>query len=396
MIPPDVETLLRPLERFEAIRRRVVVLGDRLCDLSYGNPYAGTEEATRAVLREALDARRLLDLQYSPVGGHTIPRRAVADRLAETHSLPFKFGDVLLTPGATAALHVALRAAGAPGDEVIVPVPCWLDYPVYARHLGLTPVPVPLAEGTFELDVQAIADAVTQRTCAVLLSHPANPTGRCYGASELATLREALEYVQRAAGRPITLIADEVHRDFLPPGTYRTAAATWPRTLITYSFGKYHFLQGQRLGYVAVSPRHPERGEVAAELTRWIRIMGFMGPTALMQRAIPGLLGLRHDFTPMQAWRARYSAELSVAGYDVVPGDGTFFLYVRTPGREGIPEFDDFAFVDQLARTGVLALPAPVFHHRGYFRLSLTGADSMLERALATLCLSPAPCPSYA
>lgn len=395
-MPPDLAPLLRPLERFEEIRRRVVVLGDRLCDLSYGNPYAGAEEATRAVLREALDARRLLDLQYSPVGGHTIPRRAVADRLVETHGLPFKFGDVLLTPGATAALQVALRAAGVPGDEVIVPVPCWLDYPLYARHLGLTPVLVPLAEGTFELDGRAIADAVTPRTCAVLLSHPANPTGRCYGASELETLREALEHAQGAAGRPITLIADEVHRDFLPPGTYRTAAATWLRTLITYSFGKYHFLQGQRLGYVAVCPQHPQRGEVSGELARWIRIMGYMGPTALMQRAVPGLLGLRHDFAPMQDWRTRYSAELSAAGYDVVPGDGTFFLYVRTPGRDGAPASDDFAFVEQLARSGILALPAPVFHHRGYFRLSLTGANAMLERALATLSLSPASCPSYA
>ncbi|MGH7700571.1 MAG: aminotransferase class I/II-fold pyridoxal phosphate-dependent enzyme, partial [Gemmatimonadales bacterium] len=79
------------------------------------------------------------------------------------------------------------------------------------------------------------------------------------------------------------------------------------------------------------------------------------------------------------------------AGYDVVPADGTFFLYVRTPG-----ERDDFEFVTELATAGVLALPAPVFHHCGYFRLSLTGTDQMLERALATLRRLAARCTSYA
>ena len=391
MIPPDVETLLRPLERFEAIRRRVVFLGERLCDLSYGNPYDGADERTRAILRDVLDSKRLLDLQYSPVGGHTIARRAVAEHLARSHALPFTFGDVLLTPGATAALHVALRAAGAPGDDVIVPVPCWLDYPLYALHLGLTPVLVPLSPGEFRLDVRAIAAAITPRTCAVLLSHPANPTGRCYGIDDLEALGEALRQAEHRIGRPITLIADEVHRDFTPPGIYLSAVAAWPRTLIVYSFGKYHFLQGQRLGYVAVSPRHPRRPEVASELVRWTRIMGFLAPTALMQRAVPRLLALQHDLRATRTWRARFASELSAAGYEVVPGDGTFFLYVRTPERA-----DDFEFIGQLAGAGVLALPAPLFHHRGYFRLSLTGTERMLERALATLCHLPLPCANSA
>ena len=391
MIPPDLETLLGPLERFEAIRRGVVSLGDRLCDLSYGNPYDGATERTRAILRDALDVKRLLDLQYSPFGGHTLPRRAVAERLAESHALPFTFGDVDLTPGATAALHVALRAVSAPGDEVIMPVPCWLDYPLYARYLGLTPLPVPLSAGEFRLDPQAIAAAITPRTCAVLLSHPANPTGRSYGAEELEALGAALGRAEHRIRRPITLIADEVHRDFVAPGAYRSAVAAWPRTLIVYSFGKYHFLQGQRLGYVAVSPRHPERRDLSAELVRWTRIMGFVAPTALMQRAIPKLLDLRHDGAWLAAWRARFTSELAACGYEVVRGDATLFLYIRTP--EGS---DDFGFIGALAKAGVLALPAPLFHHCGYFRLALTGTERMLERALTTLCHFPAQCATCA
>jgi aspartate aminotransferase len=392
MISPDLDALLRPLERFEAIRRSVVTLGDRLCDLSYGNPYDGATERTRAILRDALDSRRMLDLQYSPFAGNTIARRAVAEHLTESHGLPFNFGDVILTPGATAALHLALRAAGggAPGDEVIVPVPCWLDYPLYAHYLGLTPILVPFAPGEFRLNVPAIADAITARTCGVLLNHPANPTGRNHQAAELEALAATLHSAEQRTGRSITLIADEVHRDYVPAGAYRSATAVWPRTLIVYSFGKYHFLQGQRLGYAAVSPRHPERRGLGAELVRWTRIMGFVAPSALMQRAVPGLLALRHDTSWLQRWRARFTTELAAAGYDVVAADGTMFLYVKTP-----EPFDDFEFIKELARAGVLALPAPLFHHRGYFRLSLTGTEHMLERALATLCRLPARCATY-
>jgi aspartate aminotransferase len=377
VIPADLQDLLEPLETFEAIRRRAVRLGDRLCDLSYANPYEGVAQSTRSVLRDALDHERLLDLQYTPFGGHTLIRRAVADHLAATHHLPFTYQDIVLTPGAMAALHLALRVAGAPGDEVVMPVPCWLDYPLYARHLGLTPVPVPLTPGDFKLDPDRIAAAVTPRTCAVLLCHPSNPAGQNYPLPALCALAEALRAAERRVGRSITLITDEAHRDFVASGSFDSAARAWPATLVVYSFGKYHFLQGQRVGYVAVSPNHPSRAGWAQELVRWTRVAGFCTPTALMQRALPGLLALRHDLRWLDSWRARFTAELSGLGYRVVPGNAGLFLYVATPDGE-----DDLAFTRALAQAGVLVLPAPVFHHRGYFRVSLTGSEGMLERAL--------------
>jgi aspartate aminotransferase len=380
MIPAELEQLLQPLERFESIRRRVVRLGDRLCDLSYANPYAGAEQAVRAAIRSALDDERLLDLQYSPFGGQTLARRAVADALRASHGLPFTFNDVILTPGAMSALQLALLTSRRADGEVVIPVPCWLDYPLYARATGLRPVLVPLAPGRFELDVAAVADAVSERTCAVLLSHPANPTGRNYGPAQLAALAEALRYAEERLGRELTLIADETHRDFTDAGSYRSAAGFWERTVVVFSFGKYHFVQGQRLGYAAVSPRHPARRQTAAELVRWTRITGVATPTALMQRAVPRLLALRHDQAWLPRWRRRLVHQLALDGYTVVQPDATLFVYARTP-----PGYDDFGFVTELASEGVLVLPAPVFHHTGYFRLSLTGSEEMLEAALPIL-----------
>jgi aspartate aminotransferase len=375
-----LQALLQPLEEFEEIRRRAVRLGDRLCDLSYANPYEGVQESTREVLRRALDGERLLDLQYSPFGGQTLVRRAVADDLAGRQALPYEFRDVILTPGAMAALHLSLRPIGTPGDEVVIPVPCWLDYPLYVHYLGLCPMLVPLAGPAFDLDVSAIADALTARTCAVLLSNPGNPTGRNHSREELTGLASVLEQAERRFGRSITLISDETHRDFTEPGAHHAGATVWPATITVYSFGKYHFIQGQRIGYLAVSPSHPQRDSLAAEIVRWTRVMGFCTPTAHMQAAVFDLLGLRHDLSPVVRRRRWLMEELRGAGYQVAPADATLFVYVATPAAEG-----DMHFIRRLAERGVLALPAAVFHHRGHFRLSLTGAPRMLEGGVAVL-----------
>jgi aspartate aminotransferase len=380
MIEPDVASLLEPLERFERLRRKASRLGDRLADLSYANPYAGAQGAARAAIAEALEDERLLDLQYSPFGGQTLVRRTVAEALQESHGLPFTFRDVVLTPGAMGALQIALRTAAGSGDHVVIPVPCWLDYPLYARHIGLQATLVELEPPDFALDPEALAAAVTANTCAVLLSHPANPTGRSYGADELSALAIALEEVENNLGSRPTLIADETHRDFVASDRYASATSFVDRTVVVYSFGKYHFMQGQRLGYAAVSPRHPERTQASAEMVRWTRITGLCTPTALMQRAVSRLLALRYDQGWLDQWRRRFLDDLDHAGYLVAPPDGTMFLYVQTPD-----DADDFSFIETLASHGVLALPAPVFHHSGYFRLSLTGSERMLERALSAL-----------
>lgn len=378
MISPELLSLLEPLERFELIRRRVARLGNRLCDLSYANPYEGAQENAKQAIRAALEDERPLGLQYSPFGGQTLARRAVADSLRAGHGLQFTFSDIVLTPGAMAALQLAMRVSGEPGDEIIMPVPCWLDYPLYARYLGFVPVLVPLERGTFELDATAIGRAVSPRTCAVLLSTPNNPTGRNASKSVLQELASALHAAEAQTKRSVTVIADETHRDFTLEGQFSSLAESVDRAMVIYSFGKRHFMQGQRLGYVGVSPRHPERHDVSEELVRWTRITGIATPTALMQRAVPSLLALEADGAMSIAkWRHRMRTELSLLGYVVVDADATMFLYVQTP-----PGRDDFDFIEDLASEGVLALPAPCFHHEGYFRLALTASESMLHRAL--------------
>lgn len=381
MIPERIGRLLEAQERFDARRARAARLGPRLVDLSYANFDGPLDPAVRGVLQDALASERSLALQYTPFGGSRLARRAVADRLAGDTGLSFSWRDVVLTSGAAAALTLALRAVGEPGDQVVVPTPCWIDHPLYVEACGKTAVLVPLPERTgFDLDVDALQATVGPRTTALLLGHPANPTGRVYATAALKHLADMLTESEERHGRPVTLIADETHRDLGGPG-FSPAAAHCERTLVVYSFGKYHAVQGQRLGYVAVGPGHPSRDAVADELVRWSRIAGNTTPAASMQLAVPGLLTLRHDTSSLDDWRARSVRRLRGSGYEVVSPEGTHFVYVRTPAGRGDDEWADTLLADHR----LLVMPAPIFHHEGYFRIALTARPASLEAGLAGL-----------
>lgn len=377
----EVDQLLRPLERFREIRRDVRALGDRLCDLSYANFQGEIPGVVRKTMEDALRKASVSELQYAPFGGRSTVRRSVADGLAARFEFPFTHDDVVLTPGAMAGLRVALGAVGSPGDQVLLPLPCWVDYPLYVRDAGLVPVTEPFSPtGDFRLDPEALARSIGPRTCALLLSQPCNPTGISQDRSTWDRLASVLDEAAGRLGREITVISDETHRDYVTAVPFQSPLQTWPRTLTVYSYGKYHRIQGQRAGYTAVSPRHPDRRRISRALERSCRIQGYAGPSALMQLAIPELEKLEHRDAGIATWRSRYEEELREAGYQVVSPSRTFFLYASTP--EGV---DDFEFAEELARKRVLVLPAPVFHHRGYFRIALTAAPAKLDEGLSVL-----------
>lgn len=380
-LAPELTGLLEPQERFEALRRRwSLPAGRRLCDLAYANPYDEPDPAVLQALRDALASDRQLDLQYTPYGGATITRRLVADALQRSHGQPFRWRDVVLTPGAMAALTVVFRAlrSGRPeGDEVIVPTPCWFDYALYLTQIGLRPVLVPLDRRGYGLDLGRIAAALGPRTRGMVLTQPGNPTGHLHGVEELQALGSLLDRANRERECPLLLVADECHRDVVFQGrAFASPIAHYPHTVLVYSFGKAHLLQGQRTGYVALSPRIAEREALAATLERLCRTLGLCTPTALMQRAVPALLALRPDLTRVARRRERLLRELGALGYDVAPSQATFFLYARCPVA------DDFAFAESLAQRGVLVLPSTLFHDTGHFRIALTATDEMIERAI--------------
>jgi len=375
---PPIEALLAPQRRFDELRRKTLLrAGSHFADLGYGNAYGQPPPGVLAALRHAVENAGELGLQYTPYGGTTVTRRIVAEHLSKASGLRYDFRGVILTPGAMAALNLVFRALREQGPgEVIVPLPCWLDYPLYLENLGLKARFVRVDPVTLRLDLEAIAEAIGPRTVALVLMQPFNPTGVLHHESELRALADLL----RGAVVPPLLISDETHREVrFDPQPFVSPANLWPRTCVIHSFGKSLQIQGQRIGYVAVPPAMPGRTEFIGTLETLCRVMGFCTPTALMQVALGELLEHRPDWTALRRRRLIALEALEAGGYEVVPSQATYFLYPRTP------EGDDWTYAERLAAAGVLVMPAPVFHHRGHFRIALTCTDLMLDRAAAVL-----------
>lgn len=375
----ELESLLAPQDRLDALvaatfRR----FGRRVVDLSYANAYGGPDPEVRLALEQAVREKAALAFQYSPYGGRTLPRRLVASRLREEYGLPFEYRHVVLTPGAMAALNLVFKACFGPRDEVIVLTPCWHDYPLYLRNLGIPFRLVPLGAGK-RLDHAAIDRALNERTRGVLLSQPCCPTGVLYSRGEIETLARQLSAAEERFGAEIHLISDEVHhRVRWSPAPFWSPLRSHPRSLSIYSFGKELLLQGQRIGYVAVSPDMPDSSGTAHDLERWARVSGFCTPTDLMQRAVCRLLDLQPRWEWLAERQEAVRGALAGYGYEVCDADATFFVYVRCPVQ------DDFELAEAAAAHGLLVVPSTLYHEPGWFRLSLAGRGEC-ERAVEIL-----------
>jgi aspartate aminotransferase len=164
-IHPEIEQYLAVQERYEALRKQTQLMcGRELSDLGYANAYDGPPPEAINAIREALDSSRTLDLQYTPYGGTTITRRLIATGLTSSHRLQFDWREIVMTPGAMAALNVLFRALKTSGDdEVVIVTPAWIDYPLYLANLGIKPVFAAVDPTSLRLDIGRIAAALRGR-----------------------------------------------------------------------------------------------------------------------------------------------------------------------------------------------------------------------------------------
>ena len=376
----SLSPLLEPQERLDRLFARAFRrFGPRLADLSYANPYDGPPAQVLHVLQRVTRECTGLSLQYTPYGGRVATRRAIAAALARRYGLAFDSRDIVLTSGAMSALNVGARALFARGDEVIVLTPAWQDYPLYLENLNIRVRFVALRPDK-HMDLEAIAEAIGPRTRGVLFSQPCCPTGVVYSEEELRGLAGVLFDAEARLGTEIYIVSDEVHRDLVWGGRpFYSPLHVWPRSLSIYSFGKALSLQGQRIGYVAVSPRMPSNEDVRLALERCVRLMGYGHPSSLMQYAVCDLLDHEPPLETLSVRQTAVRRALTAYGYETCEGDATFYVYVRSP----IP--DDFAFAELLASRGVLVVPSTLFHDAGYFRLSLTARHEAIAAALAVI-----------
>ena len=274
------------------------------------------------------------------------------------------------------ALNIVSRALFGPHDEVIVLTPAWQDYPLYLRNLNVTVRLVPLRHDK-HLDVQAIRSAIRPVTRGVLFSQPCCPTGVVYSREEIDALAAVLAEAEARLGTAIHIISDEVHRDVVWSGRpFHSPLQSYARSISIYSFGKAFAIQGQRIGYIAVSPLMSDLGDVRITIERSTRMMGFGHPACTMQRAAMDLLDCRPTVTTLALCQETVRRALTAYGYELCAGDASFYVYVKSPID------DDFQFAELLASHGVLVVPSSLFHDPGYVRLSLTAKPEAIVAAL--------------
>lgn len=302
----------------------------------------------------------------------------VARSLTERTGLPWDPADVAMTNGGFAALAVAFRAILEPGDEVVFPTPPWFFYEILILAAGGVPVRVPLAPPRFDIDPAAIVAAITPRTRAVLLNTPHNPSGRVYPLEDLRALAAALDEASARIGRRIYIVADEPYNRIVFDGRpFHSPAEAYPDTIVTYSFGKTLLAPGMRIGYLTVPPTMADREPLRERVMVAQLATGFSFPNALLQHAIEDLERLSIDVGALERRRDRMVSALRDIGYETTMPEGTFYVMARSPFD------DDVAFGELLAEEGILVLPGTIVELPGWFRISLTATDEMVEQSLA-------------
>jgi aspartate aminotransferase len=356
----------------EGIRLKAERGAENIFDFTLGNPSEDPPSGVLKTFRRLAGENRPTAHGYMPNAGFPAVRRAVAQRLRRDTGVPFNEDVVLMTVGCAGAINTALKAILDPGDEVIVLNPYFPDYNFYILNHGGRTVPVETCED-FSLDVHAIESKINSRTRAIIINSPNNPTGVLYSEASLRNL----EAVLQKADHTIAVISDEPYKAIVYDGAKcPETASIISNCIIATSWSKTWALAGERIGYLAISPRLPGAEDLGNACTFTNRILGYINAPAVWQMVTAEAPEELPNVAAYQDKRDLMCNGLAEIGYDVVKPQGAFYVFPKTP----IP--DDVAFLRILLEEGVLAVPGTGFGRGGYIRLSLTVPRETIERSL--------------
>ena len=345
-------------------------------DFSLGNPMLPPPDAFEEALAHYVGHRPSSPHGYMANAGLPETRSAVAASLSKDHPVQFEWQHILMTVGAAGAVNVALKTLLDAGDEVLVSAPYFVEYGYYVENHGGRLVKAPTCED-FNLDVAAIENALSDKTRVVLINNPNNPTGVMYPQETLNALGNVLRKASGRYGRPIYLLDDAPYRKLVYDVPVCTSAfAAYENTLMVTSHSKDLSLPGERVGFLAVSPRAAAAELILSGCALANRILGFVNAPALMQHVAASLQDVTVDLAWYRKRRDRLFRALTSYGYRMPYPDGAFYLFVKAPGE------DDTRFVAHLKKQRVLTVPGSGFGMPGYFRIAYCVNENTIEGAL--------------
>ncbi len=356
---------------------------DNVFDFSIGNPDLDPPAKVRNVLKDiAASPERGLHA-YMPNAGYPETRKAMAEKVSGEQEMDVPYTQIIMGCGAAGALNSVLKAILTAGDEVLVSTPYFVEYGQYVRNHGGTLITVP-SRDDFSLDTDSIGSALTEKTAAIIVNSPNNPTGKIYTEQEIQSLAEVLESHRNRTGRTVMIIADEPYREIVYNGkTVAPIFPYWKDTVIVSSFAKNLSLPGERIGYAAVCPGAIQATELANAIIYTTRILGFVNAPATFQRVVAACWKESVDYCVYEKRRELLMAILDDAGIPYAAPEGAFYLFCRVPERKKTSgaENDDAEFCDHLKKQRILAVPGSGFGKAGWIRLAYCTSEESISRS---------------
>jgi aspartate aminotransferase len=359
----------------EGIKLKEQFGADNVFDFSLGNPDLDPPDKFFEVFRRfSKDAVKGAHA-YMPNAGYPYVCKAIADKVSKEHGITMNGGNIVMTCGAAGGLNAVLKTILNPGDEVVIPKPYFVEYNFYiANHNGVPK----LVESNpdFSLNIGNIKKAIGNKTKAVLINSPNNPTGRIYSEMQIKELSDMLnEYYKK--GQTIYLLSDEPYREIVYDNIkVPSILAHYSNSIIVYSYSKSLSIPGERIGYIAAHPACDSIGPLMAGMILCNRILGYVNAPALMQRIVAELTDVTVDITPYKKRRDLLAGGLKSAGYSFPVPEGAFYIFCKSPID------DDVKFVQHLQKFNILAVPGSGFGGPGYFRMAYCVPEDVIKRSI--------------
>ncbi len=366
-------------EIFEYGNKRKAEIGaENVFDFSLGNPSVPAPDCVNETLREMLETEDSVALHgYTSAQGDANVRRTIAEYLNKQHGTSLTADSLYMTVGAAASLSICCRALSLPGDEFITFAPFFTEYRVFVEAAGSKLVVVPANRETFQIDFEKFRELLNERTKAVIINSPNNPSGVVYSEETILTLCDILREAEKKYGHPIYLISDEPYREIVYDGIKVPYLMNYyDDTFVCYSYSKSLSLPGERIGYVAVSDKMEDWKAVYAAICGAGRALGYVCAPSMFQRLAAKCVDKTSDVSIYKKNRDLLYGGLVKYGYHCVKPEGAFYLFVEAM------EPDANAFCEKAKKYELLLVPGDDFGCPGFVRISYCVSTEQIERAL--------------
>ncbi len=364
---------------FEEGKRLASLYGvENVFDFSLGNPNVPAPASVNQAIADVLREEDSVTVHgYMSNAGFSDTRKAVADSLNRRFGTDFGEENIVMISGAAGGLNAVLKAVLDPGDEVATFAPYFMEYKNYVANYDARLVEVPSNSETFLPDLTALGNAITEKTRAVLINNPNNPTGVIYPEESIIRLAELLSAKEKVYGHAIYLISDEPYRELAYDGAkVPFVTRYYSDAIVVYSFSKSLSLPGERIGYVAV----PDKVEDAKDLTQAIvianRVLGHVNAPSLMQRMLVRCIDEETDLNAYDRNRKLLYEGLTECGFQCVKPEGAFYLFVKSPTT------DEIQFCEAAKKYNILFVPGGSFACPGYVRIAYCVSYDTIKNSL--------------